>query len=126
MNFNNISNDTKLRVRVPKALYESIQKELKKKSLNEDTSFYLVDKQNKTKDTVEAKDQEEAEKHFNNAFGGIPVGYIVTDENPENINEENKSEPLSFDISLSLKRIDDVIKDLTKVKETLLRIEQKG
>jgi hypothetical protein len=34
MNFNNISNDTKLRVRVPKALYESIQKELKKKRLN--------------------------------------------------------------------------------------------
>jgi hypothetical protein len=36
MDFNNISNDTKLRVRVPKALYESIQKELKKKSLNEE------------------------------------------------------------------------------------------
>jgi hypothetical protein len=36
MNFNNISNDTKLRVRVPKALYESIQKELKKKRLNEE------------------------------------------------------------------------------------------
>jgi hypothetical protein len=36
MNFNNISNDTKLRVQVPKALYESIQKELKKKSLNEE------------------------------------------------------------------------------------------
>ena len=36
MDFNNISNDTKLRVRVPKALYESIQKELKKKRLNEE------------------------------------------------------------------------------------------
>lgn len=37
MKLNNINDSTKLSVRVPKALYESIQKELKRKKLNEAT-----------------------------------------------------------------------------------------
>jgi hypothetical protein len=129
MNFNNISDDTKLRVRVPKALYESIQKELKKKSLNENTTFYLVDKQNKVVDTVEAKDQEEAEKHFNNTFEGTISGYIVTDQDPENINEEYPEPgkrgpftgemPKSMETELQIKRIDSIITELRKIQEFL-------
>jgi hypothetical protein len=77
MNFNNISDDTKLRVRVPKALYESIQKELNKKALNEAAPF------------------------------------------------TNDEMPISFEIRLSIKIIEDAIFNLEKVKQTLLKIQNK-
>lgn len=125
MKLNNINDSTKLSVRVPKALYESIQKELKRKKLNEVSTFYLVDDKGEKLDSIEADSIEDAKAKFQEEYEGIMSSCTVVPK--ESLSEEYSGEmPVSFDISLAIKRVEDAISDLEKVKQTLLKIENKN